>query len=56
MRLLTGVGTPREFRARVSAHLAAFATPTGGLLALLVVAAGDQIAAVASSVEPDCCG
>ena len=56
MRLLTGVGTPREFRARVSAHLAAFATPTGGLLALLVVAAGDQIAAVAFSVEPDCCG
>jgi hypothetical protein len=56
MRLLTGVGTSREFRARVSAHLAAFATPTGGLPALLVVAAGDQIATVAFSVEPDCCG
>jgi hypothetical protein len=56
MRLLAGAGTPREFQARVSAHFAAFATPTGGLLALLVVAVGDQIAAVAFSVEPDCCG
>ena len=31
MRLLTGAGTPREFRARVSARFAAVVTPTGGL-------------------------
>src|SRR5918993_2777933 len=30
MRLLTGAGTPREFRSHVFAHLAAIITPTGG--------------------------
>ena len=53
MRLLTGAGTPREFRARVSAYLAAAVTPTGGLFVLLIVVAGDQTAAVALSIEPD---
>src|SRR5215218_11111460 len=47
MRLLTGAGTPRGFRARVSASLAAVATPAGGLLLILIVVAGDQTAAVA---------
>jgi hypothetical protein len=53
MRLLTGAGTPREFRAKVSAHLAAAVTPAGGLFVLLIVVAGDQTAAVALSIEPD---
>ena len=53
MRLLTGAGTPREFRARVSAHLAAAVTPAGGLFVLLIVVAGEQTAAVALSIEPD---
>jgi hypothetical protein len=53
MQLLTGAGTPRGFRARVSASLAAAITPTGGLLLILIVVAGDQIAAVTLSIEPD---
>ena len=53
MRLLTGAGTPREFRARPSAHFAIAITPTGRLLALLIVAADDQTAAIAVSFEPD---
>jgi transposase len=53
MRLLTGAGTPREFRAKASAHLAAAVTPAGGLFVLLIVVAGDQTAAVALSIEPD---
>ena len=53
MRLLIGAGTPREFRARVSAYLAVAVTPAGGLFALLIVVAGDQTAALAVSIEPD---
>jgi hypothetical protein len=53
MRLLTGAGTPREFRAKVSAYRAAAVTPAGGLFILLIGVAGDQTAAVALSIEPD---
>jgi hypothetical protein len=53
MRLLTGAGTPREFRARLSARFAAAVTPAGGLFVLLIVVAGDQTAAVVLSIEPD---
>src|SRR3954447_22681170 len=53
MRLLTGSGTPRGFRARVLASLAAAVTPTGGLVALLIIMADGQTAAVAVSIEPD---
>ena len=53
MRLLTGAGTPRGFRARVSVSLAAVVTPAGGLLLILIFVAGDQTAAVALSIEPD---
>ena len=53
MRLLTGAGTPREFQARSSAYLAATVTPAGGLCVLLIVAAGDETAAVALSIEPN---
>ena len=53
MRLLTGAGTPREFQARASVCLFAAISPAGGLLALLIVVAGDQTAALALSIEPD---
>jgi hypothetical protein len=53
MRLLTGVGTPREFRARVSASLAVIITPNGCPMLLLIVVTGDQTAAIAVSFEPD---
>src|SRR5918998_147810 len=53
MRLLTGAGTPREFRAKVSAYLAAAVTPAVGLFVLLIVVAGDETAAIALSIEPD---
>ena len=53
IRLLTGAGTPRELRARASVHLAAAITPTSGLFVLLIVAADDQAAAIALSIEPD---
>ena len=53
MRLLTGAGTPREFQALVAVRLAAVITPAGGLFVLLIVAADDQTAAFALSIEPD---
>ena len=53
MRLLTGAGTPREFRAQVSARLAAVSTPAGGLFVLLIVAVNDRTAAVVLGIEPD---
>ncbi len=53
MRLLAGAGTPREFQPKISGHLAAAITPTGGLFILLVIATSGQTAAVALSIEPD---
>lgn len=53
MRLLTGAGTPRKFQARLSARLAAVIMPNGCLMLLLIVIAGDQVAAIAVSFAPD---
>ena len=53
MRLLAGAGTLREFQPRISGHLAAAITPTGGLFILLVIVTSGQTAAVALSIEPD---
>ncbi len=53
MRLLTGAGTPREFRTRVSVWLDAIPAINGGCTLLLVIVAGDQIAALAVSLRPD---
>jgi hypothetical protein len=50
--LLTGAGTPRAFRDRLSARFAAMATPRGGFFVLLILAAGHQTAAIAISIEP----
>jgi transposase len=49
MRLLTGAGTPREFLARASIWLGALPAPNGALIVILVVAARDQVAAIAVS-------
>jgi transposase len=44
MRLLTGAGTPREFHSQAFAWLFAILKPHGGLIALILVLTGDQVA------------
>src|ERR1700755_1338497 len=56
MRLLTGTGTPREFRDRVVIRLVVILEPDGGLIFVVLVATGDQSAAFVISVKPDPCG
>src|SRR6187401_3241931 len=53
MRLLTGAGTPREFRVLASAWLFAIPEPDGGLIVLMFIATGDQPAAFALKITPD---
>jgi transposase len=53
MRVLTGAGTPREFRVRASAWLFAISQPDGGLIVVMFVATGDQSAALAVKIAPD---
>jgi transposase len=53
MRLLVGAGTPREFVARVSAHLLVFATADGAALVILTVATGTEAAMLVVSFEPE---
>ena len=52
MRLLVGAGTPREFVARISAHLFVFATADGAALVILTVATGTRAAMLVVSLEP----
>jgi transposase len=52
MRLLVGAGTPREFLARASAHLLAFAPADDTVLVILVVTIGAEAAMLAVSFEP----
>jgi hypothetical protein len=49
LRLLTGAGTPREFLAHASIWLGALPAPNGALIVILLVAARDQVAAIAVS-------
>ena len=49
MRLLTGAGTPREFLAHASIWLSALPAPNGALIVILLVAARDQVVAIAVS-------
>lgn len=49
MRLLAGAGTPREFLARVAAHLLLLTTAKGGII---VVATGTEAAILAVTTEP----
>ena len=51
LRLLTGAGTPREFRA-ASAWLFATVEPDGGLLVFIFVAIGEQFATCAFTARP----
>ena len=53
MRLLTGAGTPRECAARASAWVGTSLMPNGGLTAILLLAAGDQIAILIISIQAD---
>ncbi|WP_203330726.1 transposase [Rhodovastum atsumiense] len=53
MRLLTGSGTPRAFHDQGSVWIGLFACPDGGMVALLIVIAGDQTALLAIAVQPD---
>src|SRR5690242_17968066 len=53
MRLLVGAGTPREFVARVSAHLLVFATADGAALVILTVATGTEATMLVVSFEPE---
>jgi transposase len=53
MRLLTGAGTPREFRARSSAWFFAIPASEGGLIVVMMVATGDQFGALAVTIRPD---
>ena len=53
MRLLVGAGTPREFLARVSAHLFVLAAADGAALVILTVATGTEAAMLVVSFQPD---
>lgn len=53
MRLLTGAGTPRAFRTRVSVWFGVLPVADSGCILLLFVATADQIAALAVSLQPD---
>jgi transposase len=53
MRLLTGAGTPREFRTRVSIRFGVLPVANGSCILLLFVVAEDQIAVLAVSLQPD---
>jgi transposase len=53
MRLLVGAGTPREFVARVSAHLLVLATADGTALVILTLATGTEAAMLVVSFEPE---
>jgi transposase len=53
MRLLTGTGTPRGSPAPVSVWLGAIMAADGGHTLLLVLVAGEHVAALAVSLQPD---
>ena len=52
MRLLVGAGTPREFLARVAAHLLVLTTAEGATIVILAVATDTKAAILAVSTEP----
>lgn len=52
LRLLVGVGTPREFLAGASAHLMIFATAANTIVGILIVVAGTHAAMLVIHVEP----
>ena len=52
MRLIIGVGTPREFSARASAHLMLLTTAADTLIGILIVASNIEAAMLVVSFEP----
>ena len=52
MRLLVGAGTPREFLARVAAHLLVLTAAEGAAIVILAVATDTEAAMLAVSTEP----
>ena len=52
MRLLVGAGTPREFSARVSAHLLVLTAAEGAAIVILAVATDTEAAMLVVSTEP----
>ena len=52
MRLLAGAGTPREFLARVAAHLLVVTTAEGATIVILAVATDPKAEILAVSTEP----
>lgn len=52
MRLLIGAGTPREFTARVVAHLMALTAAEGAAIVILAAATDTEAAMLVVSVEP----
>ncbi|MGE3293787.1 MAG: transposase [Geminicoccaceae bacterium] len=52
MRLLAGAGTPREFTARVAAHLMVLIAAEGAAIVILAAATDTEAAMLAVSVEP----
>jgi len=53
MRLLTGAGTPRGFRARSAAWLFAVSAPDGSLIVVMFVVSGNQVGALAFTITPN---
>ena len=53
MRLLVGVGTPREFLAGASAHLLLLTTADGAALVILTLATDTEAAMLVVSFEPE---
>jgi transposase len=56
MRLLTGAGTPREFRVRASVWLFATWEPEAGLIVIMHFTIDDQTAAVTINIRPNLLG
>ena len=56
VRLLTGAGTPRGFRARSAAWLFAVSAPDGSLIVVRFVVNGDQVGALAFTITPNLFG
>jgi len=52
MRLLVGAGTPREFLARVAAHLVVLTTAEGATIVILAAATDTKAAILVVSTEP----
>ena len=53
LRLLTGAGTPRQFRDRVVIQLFGIWEPDGGLIVVILAATRNQSTALVINIKPD---